>query len=50
MQNVTVKISGNGYVHYSMLKVSNYSLNIILCDLYSHSESNNKYLLNTSDF
>ncbi len=43
IQNMTVIISGNDYVLYSMLKVSNVSLNIILCDLYSHTESNNKY-------
>ncbi len=43
IQNMTVIISGNDNVLYSMLKVSNVSLNIILCDLYSHSESNNRY-------
>ncbi len=37
-------ISGNDY---SILQVSNVSLNIILLDLYSHSESNNRYF--TSD-
>ncbi len=36
-----VIISGNDYVLYSMLKVSN--VNIILCEVYSHSESNNRY-------
>ncbi len=40
---MTVIISGNDYVLYSMLKVSNVSLNIILRNLYSYSESNNRY-------
>ncbi len=40
---MTVIISGNDYVLYSVLKVSN----IILHDVYSHSESNNRYF--TSD-
>ncbi len=44
---MTVIISGNDYVLYSMLKVSNASLNIILPEVYSHSESNNRYF--TSD-
>ncbi len=35
---MTVIISGNDYVLYSMLKVSNGSLNIILNEVYSHSE------------
>ncbi len=35
---MTVIISGNDYVHYSMLKVSNVSFNTILCEIYSHSE------------
>ncbi len=30
--------SGNDYVFYSMLKVSNVSLNIILREVYRHSE------------
>ncbi len=38
IQNMTVIISGNDYVLYSMLKVSNVSLNIILSEVYSHSE------------
>ncbi len=41
---MTVIISGNDY---SMLKVSNVSLNIIVREVYSHSESNNRYF--TSD-
>ncbi len=44
---MTVTISGNAYVLYSMLKVSNVSLNIILREVYSYSESNNRYF--TSD-
>ncbi len=44
---MTVIISGNDYVLYSMLKVYNVSLNIILREVYSHSESNNIYF--TSD-
>ncbi len=40
-------ISGTHRVLYSLLKLSNVSLNIILRDIYSHTESNNKYL--TSD-
>ncbi len=47
IQNMTVIISGNDYVLYSMLKVYNVSLNIILREVYSHSESNNRYF--TSD-
>ncbi len=35
IQNMTVIISGNDYVLYSMLKVSNVSLNIILSEVYS---------------
>ncbi len=41
---MTVIFSGNDYVLYSMLKVSNVSLNIILREVYSQSESNNRYL------
>ncbi len=44
---MTVIISGKDYVLYSVLKVSNVSLNIILREVYSHSESNNRYF--TSD-
>ncbi len=40
---MTVIISGNDYVLYSVLKLSN----IILHEVYSHSESNNRYF--TSD-
>ncbi len=40
IQNMTVLFSGN-YVLYSVLNVSNVSLNIILREVYSHSESNN---------
>ncbi len=35
---MTVIISGYDYVLYSMLKVSNVSFNIILREVYSHSE------------
>ncbi len=35
---MTVINSGNDYVLHSMLKVSNVSLNIILREVYSHSE------------
>ncbi len=42
MQTMTMIISGTDYVLYSMLKVSNVSLNIILHDLYSRTESNNR--------
>ncbi len=38
LQTMTVMISGIDYVLYS---VSNVSLNIILRDIYSHTESNN---------
>ncbi len=38
---MTVIFSGNNYVLYSVLNVSNVSLNIILHEVYSHSESNN---------
>ncbi len=38
---MTVIFSGNDYVLYSMLNVSNVSLNIILREVYSQSESNN---------
>ncbi len=38
IQNMTVIISGNDYVLYSMLKMSNGCLNIILREVYSHSE------------
>ncbi len=38
---MTVIFSGNNYVLYSVLNVSNVSLNIILREVYSHSESNN---------
>ncbi len=41
MQTMTMINSGFDYVLYSMLKVSNVSLNIILHDLYGHTESNN---------
>ncbi len=41
---MTVIFSGNDYVLYSMLKVSNVSLNIILREVYSQSESNNRYV------
>ncbi len=41
IQNMTVIFSGNNYVLYSVLNVSNVSLNIILREVYSHSESNN---------
>ncbi len=44
IQNMTVIFSGNDYVLYSMLKVSNVCLNIILREVYSQSESNNRYL------
>ncbi len=36
---MTVIISGNDYVLYSMLKVSNVSFNTILREIYSHSEN-----------
>ncbi len=39
LQTMTVMISGIDYVLYS---VSNVSLNIILRDIYSHTESNNR--------
>ncbi len=42
---MTVIISGNNYMLYSMLKVFNVSLNIILREVYSHSESNNRYFI-----
>ncbi len=35
---MTVIISGNDYVALFMLNVSNVSLNIILSEVYSHSE------------
>ncbi len=38
---MTVIFSGNNYVLYSVLNVSNVSLNIILREVYSYSESNN---------
>ncbi len=38
LQNTTVINSGNDYVLYSILKVFNVSLNIILGEIYSHSE------------
>ncbi len=38
IQNTTVLNSGNDYVLYSMLKVSNVSFNIILREVYNHSE------------
>ncbi len=41
IQNMTVIFSGNNYVLYSVLNVSNVSLNIILREVYSHSESKN---------
>ncbi len=44
---MTVIISGNDYVLYSMINVSNVSLKIILHEVHSHSESNNIYF--TSD-
>ncbi len=41
---MTVIFSGNDYVLYSMLKVSNVSLNIILREVYSQCKSSNRYL------
>ncbi len=39
IQNMTVLFSGN-YVLYSVLNVSNVSLNIILREVYSHMSNN----------